>query len=160
MNTVYTRFSSLHWPLIVVTCLIFALGIYNLHSSAAARDADLYLTQLYWGLFGIALISGLLVFDYRVTEHLAYVIYAIVCLLLLAVLLQGKEAGGARRWLVLGPITFQPSEVAKIATILALARYFSHRIEPRGYTIGSLFRPLNPSRPLAVTFWARVTDAI
>ena len=150
MKSKRASIAELHWPLIVVVLLISVLGIYNLHSSAAARDPDLYFTQFYAFLLGAVLIGVLLSFDYRVTESFAYIAYAIVCLLLLAVLFQGKTAGGAQRWLVVGSVNLQPSELAKLATVLCLARYFSHRMRQDGYSIHSLFRPLNPSRPLAV----------
>ncbi len=141
---------QVHWPLVGLSLLVALLGVVNLHSSAAARDPQLYLAQL--AVLGVSLVvaTAVVVFDYRVTESLAYPIYAIACLLLLAVLLQGKTALGAQRWLTFGPLTLQPSEPAKLAVILCLARYFSHRVEPGGYTMRTLFRPLNPSRPLVL----------
>lgn len=145
-----TSLSHLHWPLILVTLAIAGLGIYNLHSSAAAHAPNLYMTQIGW--LGVGAVVCLLVtlVDYRWTESIAYIVYGIVCVILLAVLLQGKSAGGARRWITLGPIGFQPSELAKLGTVLCLARYFSTRLHPRGYTLRGLLAPLNPSRPLAV----------
>lgn len=144
------RLEELNWPLVFVTVGIGLLGIYNLHSAAAAREPNLYLTQLYWLVIagGIGLL--LLIPDYRVTEGLAYPAYAVSCLLLLAVLMQGQSAGGAQRWLLLGPVRFQPSELAKLGTVFCLARYFSTRGLQGDYTLNALLRPLNPSRPLAV----------
>lgn len=141
---------ELHWPLILVVFALAALGCYNLHSAAAAHEPRLYLTQMLWFALGTVLASVVLVFDYRVTENIAYVLYAVAVALLVGVLVTGKAAMGARRWLILGPLTFQPSEIAKVAVILCMARYFSQRVPAGGYTIGSLLRPLNPTRPLAV----------
>jgi cell division protein FtsW (lipid II flippase) len=141
---------ELSWPVVAAALLIAALGAYNLHSSSAAHAPRLFIGQLAVLGIGCALAAVLLFFDYRVSEGIAYPIYAIACLLLVAVLLQGKVALGAQRWLAVGPASFQPSEPAKLATILCLARYFSRRIEPGGYSIRTLLRPLNPSRPLAV----------
>ncbi|MEE8410210.1 MAG: FtsW/RodA/SpoVE family cell cycle protein, partial [Myxococcota bacterium] len=149
MRTAQSLVREINWPMIAVMAVIGLLGVYNLHSSAAAREPQLYLTQLALLGVGGALIAALLAIDYRVTETVAYPAYVIICLLLVAVLLQGKSAGGAQRWLVLGPLTIQPSEIAKLATILCLARYFSQRVRPDGYSMRALFRPLNPSRPLA-----------
>ncbi len=59
----------------------------------------------------------------------ARIAYATTLLLLLLVLLCGSSAGGAKRWLALGPLSFQPSEVAKTSLILILARYFSEQEE-------------------------------
>lgn len=141
--------TGLHWSLLVVVALIGLLGCYNLHSSAAHHDAGLYITQLQWLGLG-ALVAGLcLTVDYRVTETLAYPAYGFVVAMLVAVLAVGKSAMGAKRWLVLGPITFQPSEMAKIAIIFCLARYFSTRTLKEGYSIRDLARPLNITRPLA-----------
>lgn len=153
------RLADLHWPLIIVATLIALLGVYNLHSAAAARDADLYLTQATWMGIAAAGIILFLVVDYRVTESFAYPLFSIVVVLLVAVLTQGRAAKGAERWLQIGPMGFQPSELAKLATVFCLSRYFSQRMISGGYTIGSLVRPLNPSRPLAVVlglglFWS------
>lgn len=150
MKTAKERFLELHWPLIGVLVAIAALGVYNLHSSAAAKYPTLYLTQISWLGLGALIVFLIMFLDYRISEKLAYLIYGLVCLSLLAVLLVGTKAGGAQRWLDLGPVRFQPSELAKIATILCLARYFGMRVEERGYSLMQLFRPLNPSRPLVV----------
>ncbi len=149
------RMEDFSWGLLgAVLCILF-VGIINLHSSAAMRNPDLYLTQLYWVLLGFVIISVINLFDYRMTENLAYLFYFAACVALLMVLFFGKSAGGARRWLALGPIVFQPSEIAKLATIFCLARYFAER--PGGYTLLGLVRPLNLSRPLVLLFaliWA------
>jgi len=146
------RFSTaeIHWPLVFTILAIAALGIYNLHSASAAMTSRLYLTQFYVLAFGVILSGALLAVDYRVSESFAYILYAVAMVLLMAVEAQGKVASGARRWLVIGPLTFQPSEIAKLAPILALARYFDRRVVPGGYTLSELFRPLNFSRPVGL----------
>jgi cell division protein FtsW (lipid II flippase) len=156
MKPTRSAFTELHWPLLAVVACIAALGCYNLHSAAAGHDPRLYLTQMGWFGLGSVLCALVLLVDYRVTETVAYLLYAVACALLVAVLLSGKQAMGARRWLVVGPLTFQPSEIAKVATILCMARYFSHRGEPGGYSLGGLLRPLNPTRPLAALAWVGV----
>jgi len=62
--------------------------------------------------------------DLRVWFALAYPIYGIAFLLLIAVDLVGRHALGAQRWLQIGPLRFQPSEVMKIGLVLALARFY------------------------------------
>ncbi|MBI5507559.1 MAG: rod shape-determining protein RodA [Deltaproteobacteria bacterium] len=140
---------EVNWPLVGAMLLIASLGIYNLHSSAASHAPRLFLGQLAVLGVGSVVCALLLFFDYRLSEGIAYPVYGLACLLLLAVLLQGRSALGAQRWLLIGPASFQPSEPAKLATILCLARYCSQRIDPSGYSMRTLFRPLNPSRPLA-----------
>ncbi len=78
------------------------------------------------------------------------VFYGVVIVLLVAVLLKGRLVMGARRWLTVGPVNFQPSELAKIAVMLALARWFHSderseaRREAATASLGSPFPP--PSR--------------
>jgi rod shape determining protein RodA len=54
----------------------------------------------------------------------------------------GKIAGGSRRWLILGPLHFQPSEMIKIAVVLVLAKYYSKDATARGFTLKELARPM------------------
>jgi rod shape determining protein RodA len=81
--------------------------------------------QLVW--IGMSLGLGLLVFviDYRFFDSFAYVIYVIFLVLLLAVLVFGKEVAGSKSWFDFGAFRFQPSEFAKYTTMLALAKYLS-----------------------------------
>jgi rod shape determining protein RodA len=62
--------------------------------------------------------------------------------MLIAVLFFGKYVGGSRRWLIIGPLSFQPSELVKIAVILSLAHYYSKDAKTRGFTLRELIRPL------------------
>ncbi len=149
MNSRKLGLADINWVLLGLIGIIAALGVYNLHSAAQSKDPTLYLTQLAWFGVGGLLVIIIMIPDYRLSESMAYFIYGMVCLLLVAVLFGGEMAGGARRWLRIGPIKFQPSELAKIATILCLARYFSTRVRERGYSLIRLFRPMNISRPIA-----------
>lgn len=79
---------------------------FGLLSILATLPFVLFATPEFWRLFGVAL-------------------YGVSLFLLLLVLLIGTVGGGARRWLVLGPLTLQPSEIAKLALILVLALFFS-----------------------------------
>ncbi len=68
-----------------------------------------------------------LFYDYRHLEKLGYPLYILSILTLVVVIVAGKTVAGSRRWLPLGPLSFQPAELAKIAVILALATYFNRR---------------------------------
>ena len=74
------------------------------------------------GLAGMFLISRI---DYRFWKRFSRLFIALSILLLLAVLLVGKEINGAKRWLGVGPISFQPSELVKIMVILSLSAFLS-----------------------------------
>ncbi len=71
----------------------------------------------------------------------SHAIYIIGIILLVCVLLYGKYVGGAKRWLMLGPVSAQPSELVKIAVIIVLARYYSRVANPAGLTLRDLFTP-------------------
>ncbi len=80
-------------------------------------------------------------FNYKLLNRWAYTIYAVCILLLIAVLFLGKYVSGAQRWLMLGPLSIQPSELVKIAVIIILARYYSKHAYTRGFTLRNLFKP-------------------
>jgi rod shape determining protein RodA len=118
------------WVLLGLVLIICGIGIVNLYSAGFSRqpgETPLYVKQLYWLAVGLGVLGLTLIYDYRRLEKLSYPIYILSILLLVAVMLGGKMVAGSRRWLALGPVSFQPAELAKIAIILALATYFSRR---------------------------------
>ena len=112
----------------LVLC-IAAMGIINLYSAGYNRGegTPLYIRQCYWLAMGLALMFLTLFYDYRHLEKLGYPFYFLSILTLVGVMVAGKMVAGSRRWLLLGPFSFQPAELAKIAVILALATYFNRR---------------------------------
>ena len=90
----------------------------------------------------LVVMVGCFFFSYKHLEQWAYGVYAVCILMLVAVLLFGKVVGGSRRWLDLGMASVQPSELAKIAVIIALARYYARLVTPRGFTLRELVRPM------------------
>lgn len=73
----------------------------------------------------IAIIMFILIIDMRFYETFAWLIYGIVLLLCLIVIFTGREVGGNQAWIRIGSFGFQPSEFAKFATALAVAKYIS-----------------------------------
>lgn len=130
--------------------MIIAIGILNLSSAAQATRPDLYLSQL--SKFGMACTLMLLtgVIHTRYIRRLAFFAYIGAVVLLLLVLLIGTSVKGSQRWLVYGAMRLQPSDPAKIALVLAMARYCSLYWPTQGYSIISLLRPLNISRPIGL----------
>jgi len=78
-------------------------------------------------MVALALMLGAAVMPYRVLYALSYVFYGVMLMLLAGVLIHGQDSVRAHRWFALGPVHFQPSEWAKIAVVLALARILSDR---------------------------------
>jgi rod shape determining protein RodA len=128
------------WSVLTTSALIATLGVWNLAS--AARAAPLWKSQIYSLSLGLVCLLVIMFFDYRHLLRWAYPIYGFVLLLLVAVLVKGHSAMGARRWLDFGPVHLQPSELMKIAVILVLARFYHE--DPRhkeGYSLWHLWLP-------------------
>ncbi|MGM0681348.1 MAG: rod shape-determining protein RodA, partial [Thermodesulfobacteriota bacterium] len=81
-------------------------------------------------------------FDYRKFLKLDYAIYGTSTLLLLYLLLFGLIHAHTKRWIDLGPVNLQPSEVAKLALIIILASYYSRQDTSQGLTLKELFTPI------------------
>jgi len=123
------------WPLLAMILLVVGIGIVNLYSAGSNHTPEggtpVYVKQSYWLLVGLGVMLVTLTIDYRYLERLAYPLYIVSILLLIGVMVAGKTVSGSQRWLALGPVSFQPSELVKISLILVLARYF-HRLSPQG----------------------------
>ena len=113
-----------HWPVLFVMALIVGVGFASLASVAGGSFSPWAERHVVRFLFGLALILLMAVMPREFWLRLAYPIYLVALVMLGAVLFAGFEAGGARRWLSIAGATFQPSEVMKVALILALARYY------------------------------------
>ena len=107
---------------------ILGLGVLSIHSVTHDQQggvAPYYLKQLIWIGLGAAAFLVMWVWDYHSIARLAYPAYALVLLMLLFVLFEGRASKGAQRWIALGPLSVQPSEFAKLVLILVLAHYYS-----------------------------------
>ncbi len=113
------------WGLALLALVLTLLGLYNLRS--AAPDPGLLPRQVAAFLLGLALGVGVQFLSRRTVFALAYPLYALSLALLVLVLLVGREINGARAWFVVGPLQFQPLEVAKLGLVLALARLLENR---------------------------------
>lgn len=125
-----TRFGKLfHWPLFAATLLLLTVGLVNLYSAATATDDNFFYSQLIWAGVGLVVAAAVYVVDYRVYERLAYPFFLIVLLMLVGVLFS-RAIAGSHRWLMLGPVRLQPSELMKVAMLLALSKYFHDQTTP------------------------------
>jgi rod shape determining protein RodA len=103
---------------------LVAVGLLTVYSATSIPGAHqgLWAKQLLWSLVAVVAGSIVAAIPYRVYDSLAWPLYLLSLVLLVLVLFIGTSAFGAKRWLDIGPIRFQPSEIAKIATVLLLAR--------------------------------------
>lgn len=120
------RIPDLDMPLALAAAALVVLGLLTVYSATSlpGAHAGLWIRQAEWALLAVIVAVLAAAIPYRVYDTFAWPAYGLSLLLLVAVLVAGDEAMGARRWLVLGPLRFQPSEFAKIATVLVLARQF------------------------------------
>jgi len=137
-------FAHFPWHLWFVALAISALGIWNLASASQSERVQVWVPQATWMAIGIVLIFAITLVDTRQFHRLAWVFYLGVLVLLVLVHTHGRYVMGARRWLTIGPVNFQPSELAKIAVALALARWFHGNAERHrdGYGLVGLFVPI------------------
>ena len=126
--------SNLDWISVIIYILLVVLGWLNIYSSSlstTSEDATLfdisqiYGKQLMFIIFTIPLIFLVLAVDGKFYEKYSSIIFTIALLLLAGLFLFGKTIAGQRCWYAIGTFTIQPSEFAKAATALALAKYLS-----------------------------------
>ncbi len=141
-------FAHFPWHLALITLAISALGSWNLASASRSAHGPVWISQSLWMGAGILLALGVTLIDHRAFQRLSWVFYVVVMGLLVAVHFKGRYVMGARRWLSIGGIGLQPSELAKIAVALVLANLFSSEAEKHRGGFGLLGLVV----PLVITF--------
>lgn len=112
------------------TVLIVVMGLAALYSASHENvrvSPKIFYDQLFCAVVGFVLMYLLGKVDYRKFYDVAYLFYLLNIFLLVFVLISGRYALGARRWMEIGGFSFQPSELTKLSLILMLGRYFSNR---------------------------------
>ena len=115
------------WPLIIAIIALCSLGVLMIYSTTfdpTRGTARMYATQLYAIVIGMGALVFMLSIDYRTFTDKSHLIYIGVCALLLYVMFFGMVQMGARRWIPLRVFNLQPSEFAKIAVALVLAKFY------------------------------------
>ena len=122
------RKKSCDYALVITVLLLVIIGWYVLYSTSAYngqvkfQDAGYYLKkQIFATSLGLAGMYVMANIDYHIWQKYAIPIYGVALMLSVLVLLIGDEYNGSKRWLSFGPLSFQPSEYAKLAVILFLA---------------------------------------
>ena len=123
---------SIDYVLLILVLLLVVFGLVVLYSTSAYNgrvkfaDPAYYLRKQFFatsiGLFSMYLVSCM---DYRRLQNYAWIGYGIALMLSTAVLFVGREYNGSKRWLALGPLSFQPCEYAKLAVVVLLAAIVS-----------------------------------
>jgi len=131
--------------ILIIPLLLTLIGLLNLYS-VTFRDPyggeRFFHMQMVWAGIGVVVMFVVAFLSIRVLHRLSLLFYVTVLLLLAAVFVFGVTSWGARRWLDLGFFTLQPSELAKLAMIFMLARYFGDRGVKDTYHLRELIPPV------------------
>ena len=120
-------FRDFDWPLLAVVLLLCTISVLEIYSATLhTKYVGFHTKQIYWivgGLVAMFLFSRV---DYHKLIDFVPWAYGVCVVALVAVLAVGQKVLGARRWIRLGPMHFQPSEWVKLVLILLVARYFAN----------------------------------
>ncbi len=114
------------WLILAVVGIIGA-SLTTLHTISRVVGTNLLLRQAIWGAIGLFVLLLLSLVRLDIYERLAPAVYAMALVALVLVLVAGEARGGNRAWIAVGSVTIQPSEFARLATILMGAAWLAHR---------------------------------
>jgi rod shape determining protein RodA len=135
---------EINWGLVLLIALIASAGFAMLYSDANGNLWPWAGPQMIRFVIGLFILVAVALTDIRVWMSLAYPAYIVAFLLLIAVEVAGHVGLGAQRWITLGPIELQPSELMKISLVLALSRYL------HGLSVEDVSKPLKLAIPLVM----------
>jgi rod shape determining protein RodA len=123
---------ALDWTTVAYFVVLVLMGWISIYGASYDFDQSSIIDfdhragkQFIWILTAFGIGGMLLLVDYKVYSVFAYFIYAFAILLLIVTIFVAHDIKGSRSWLVIGPISFQPAELAKMATALALSKFMS-----------------------------------
>ena len=119
--------------LIVYYLALVVIGWITIYSTCYLPDAKMaffdfsqpYGKQLIWIGTSLLIAVAILLIDNKILQHYAYYFYIVCLLLMVLVLFIGTEISGAKAWIKIGEFSIQPTEFMKVATALALAKFFN-----------------------------------
>lgn len=130
-NNISLRY-SLDWITVSIYLTLIIFGWMNVYGASYNFDQSSIFDfsqragkQFIWILTALGIGGAILLIDYKIFNVFSYFMYGGVLLLLIITIFVAADIKGSRSWLVFGPVSFQPAELAKTATALAIAKYFS-----------------------------------
>jgi len=112
----------------ILILALVAVGTIAIYSATSVADVDansFFVRQIMWAILGILIMIMVSIIPLRIINRFSYWFYGFTLFTLVLVYLVGKVGQGAERWLVIGPLHIQPSEFAKLATVLAVSKFLS-----------------------------------
>lgn len=133
------------WLLTLCWILLFSAGLVAIYSATLGPVSQFlpsyiqgnFPNQLIWIGISIVAVAAIQFTSPRTFQQISYALYILCLILAIATVIWGVEAGGARRWLVVGGLRFQISEMLKLATIMAVANYLTSRRDISAEYIGA-----------------------
>lgn len=118
-----------------IVMLLSLIGIMTIYSATrppveTLNHPDFYLKQILWLVISLSALVMVTLFDYQWFYRLSRYLYIVGLIMLIVVLIAGKTTMGAQRWIMLGPLTFQPSEFFRVVFIIAFSAYLTTLQEP------------------------------
>ncbi len=166
------RLSDIDWLLLGLALAISGIGVVEIYSTTAHTSlAGQYKKQIVWIVLCVVLALIVSRFDYHLVLEQTPWVYVLSIILLVALLLAGHSIAGTKRWLQVGGLTFQVSEVVKLVIILVVAAYFAEQ-RSKSVTWGDLLKlgalagvpavlvALEPDLGTALTFFPIVAAGI
>ena len=124
-----TSFFGFDLLLFGATLFLMIIGIIFIYSSGISDSGELkshaYEKQIIWVISGLVILIVFAILNHSLLKSVSYYIYFLMIILIGLTYLIGKEVNGAKSWLGFGDFGIQPSEFAKISTIIALANFFT-----------------------------------
>ena len=126
MTPLLRKLAYLHWPLMVLVLGLGVFGIFAIYSATWMREQDFWNRQMIWLLVGLIICGGVSLIDYHWVRLGALPLYLAGLGALLFTHFFGQEVFGARSWINLGFMNFQPSQLAILSAIMVLALFLSN----------------------------------
>lgn len=127
---------NIDWTLFALALSVTMIGIMTIYSATrplpGAEQPSFYIKQAYWLCVGLVVMLGMVSINYKLLQQAAPFLYWAGVVLLIAVMVIGRKGMGAQRWLAIGPVSFQPSEIFKLFFIIFMARQLSMESEEMG----------------------------
>lgn len=131
------RLKKFDWLMFILPIILTILGIITIYSSTRplfeGSQPSFYIRQSAWLVISIAAMLVTLTVDYRKLIKYGYYLYAFGIILLLLTTLIGHAGMGAQRWIRIGPLSFQPSEIFRLILIIATARLLYSEKSPLNF---------------------------
>ncbi len=126
MHPLLRNFLRMNWPLFGLMMALLAFGVYAIYSATWMRETSFWSSQMIWILICLPMFFIVSLIDYRWVRLGAIPLYVVSMLGLVATMIFGEKRYGARSWIDLGPMSFQPSQLAIIGGILVLALFLQN----------------------------------